>query len=79
MVPGTYGGKLSSVQREFTLTRYSIAPGVTVTGKLRLTSTKLPLGFQGTVTVGGRAAATGILGLSGASVRGTLGGRLVGR
>jgi len=67
------------VQREITLTRYAIAPGVTLTGTLRLTSTNLPLGFQGTLTVGGRSAATGILGVNGSSVRGTLGGRIVGK
>jgi len=78
-VPGLYGGKLSTGQREFTLTRYSIAPGVTLSGKLRLVSTKLPLGFQGTVTVAGRSAANGILGVNGTSLRGTLGGRVVGR
>ncbi len=78
-VPGIYGGKLSAGRREFTLTRYAIAPGVTLTGKIKLTSTTLPLGFQGTLTVGGRAAATGILGLNGKSLRGTLGGRLVGK
>jgi TAP-like protein len=79
VIPGLFGGKLSAAQREFTLTRYSIAPGVTLSGKLRLVSTKLPLGFQGTLTVGGRSAANGILGLNGTSLRGTLGGRIVGR
>jgi pimeloyl-ACP methyl ester carboxylesterase len=79
-VPGLYGGKLSAGQRELTLTRYSIAPGVTLSGKIRLTnSTTLPFGFQGTLTVGGRSAATGILGLNGTSLRGTLGGRIVGK
>jgi len=34
-----------------------------------------PLVFQGALTVGGTAAARGILGLSGASLRGSLGGR----
>jgi hypothetical protein len=52
---------------------------VTLTGKLRLTSTNLPLKFQGTVTVSGASAANGILGLNGTSLRGTLGGRLVGK
>jgi pimeloyl-ACP methyl ester carboxylesterase len=78
-VPGLYGGKLSAGQRELTLTRYSIAPGVTLTGKIRLISTTLPFGFQGTLTVGGRSAANGILGLNGTSLRGTLGGRIVGK
>ena len=36
-----------------------------------------PLVFQGAVTVGGTAAAHGVLGLSGASLAGTLGGRTV--
>jgi len=79
VIPGAYGGRLAAGQREFTLTRYAAAPGVTLTGKLRLTSTNLPLEFQGTVTVGGTSAANGILGLNGTSLRGTLGGRLVGR
>jgi len=53
---------------------------VTLSGKIRLTSsTTLPFGFQGTLTVGGRSAATGILGLNGTSLRGTLGGRIVGK
>jgi hypothetical protein len=39
----------------------------------------LPLAFQGTLTVGGAAAAPGLLGLSGGSLRGTLAGRVVGR
>jgi pimeloyl-ACP methyl ester carboxylesterase len=79
VVPGLYGGKLSAAQREFTLTRYSIAPGVTLSGKVRLRSTTPPFGFQGTLTVGGRSAADGILGLNGSTLRGTLGGRIVGR
>ncbi len=79
VIPGAYGGKLAAGQREFTLTRYAAAPGVTLTGTLRLTSTNLPLRFQGTVTVGGASGANGILGLNGNSLRGTLGGRLVGR
>jgi len=79
VTPGVYGGRLVAAQRQITLTRYAAVPGVTLTGKLRLTSTNLPLKFQGTVTVGGASAANGILGLNGTSLRGTLGGRLVGR
>jgi len=79
VTPGVYGGRLVAAQREITLTRYTAAPGVTLSGKLRLTSTNLPLKFQGTVTVSGASAANGILGLNGTSLRGTLGGRLVGR
>ena len=78
-VAGVFGGKLVTSQRSFTLARYSIARGITLTGTIRLTKIELPLVFQGTVTVGGAAAAPGILGLSGTSLRGTLGGRVVGR
>jgi pimeloyl-ACP methyl ester carboxylesterase len=77
-VPGVFGGKLVTSGRTFTLTRYSVARGVTLTGKIRLAKTTLPLTFEGTLTVGGPAASAGILGLSGASLRGTLGGRIVG-
>ena len=38
-----------------------------------------PAAFPGHLTVGGASAANGILGLNGTSLRGTLGGRLVGR
>src|SRR6185312_17402653 len=79
VIPGVFGGRLTTAQRQLTLTRYAVAPGVTVSGKLRLTSLSLPLRFQGTVTVAGATAANGILGLNGTSLRGTLGGRLVGK
>jgi pimeloyl-ACP methyl ester carboxylesterase len=78
-VPGIYGGRIVPSARAFTLTRYSITRGVTLTGRIRLTKTGLPLTFEGTVTVGGPAASPGILGLKGNSLRGTLGGRAVGR
>jgi pimeloyl-ACP methyl ester carboxylesterase len=79
LVPGVFGGRLTAAQRQFTLTRYALAPGVTLSGKIRLVSTKLPLQFEGTVTVAGASAANGILGLNGTSLRGTLGGRIVGK
>jgi pimeloyl-ACP methyl ester carboxylesterase len=78
-VAGIFGGKLVSSPRGFTLVRYSIARGVALSGKLRLPKLGVPLVFEGTVTVGGAAASTGVLGLSGNSLRGTLGGRIVGR
>jgi pimeloyl-ACP methyl ester carboxylesterase len=78
-VAGPFGGKLVANARGFTLSRYSDARGVTLTGKIRLAKTDLPLTFDGTITVDGPAASTGILGLSGNSLRGTLGGRVVGR
>jgi pimeloyl-ACP methyl ester carboxylesterase len=78
-VPGVFSGKLVTSGRTFTLTRYSIARGVMVSGKVNLARTTLPLTFAGTLTVTGPAASPGILGLSGDSLRGTLGGRIVGR
>ena len=76
--PGVFEGKLVSSGRGFTLTRYSIARGVTISGKIQLTTASAPLRFAGTVTVDGPAASPGILGLAGTSLRGTLGGRVVG-
>jgi pimeloyl-ACP methyl ester carboxylesterase len=78
-VAGIFGGKLLAASRGFTLVRYSIAHGVWLSGKLRIGKAGLPLVFEGAVTVGGPAASAGVLGLSGTSLRGTLGGRLVGR
>ncbi len=78
-VPGVYSGKLVPTSNGFTLTRYSIARGVELSGKLRIPKSGLPLTFEGTLTVGGAGAAPGIIGLSGTSLRGTLGGRNVGR
>jgi hypothetical protein len=78
-VPGVFSGKLAAGRREFRLTRYAISPGVTVSGTLRVTSTDLPFKFQGTLTVAGPSAAGGILGLNGTSLRGSLGGKIVGR
>ena len=78
-IPGIWGGKLTPSGREITLSGYSIARGVALTGKIRLISSGLPLRFQGTLTVTGAAASKGILGLNDKSLRGTLGGRIVGR
>jgi pimeloyl-ACP methyl ester carboxylesterase len=77
-LPGVYSGRLVPGPRSFTLVRYSIAPGVELSGTIRLANADLPLLFSGTVKVGGPRAAIGILGLTEKSLRGTLGGRLVG-
>jgi hypothetical protein len=78
-VAGLYGGKVTgSGDREFTLTRYSITPGVEVSGRIRFTEFGPPLEFDGLVEVTGRLAATGLLGLQGTRLSGTLGGVLVG-
>jgi pimeloyl-ACP methyl ester carboxylesterase len=77
-VPGIYAGKIVASARSFRLVGYSIARGVTVSGTLTLKQLGPPVGFEGTLTVSGPAAAHGLLGVQGASVRGTLGGRAVG-
>ena len=78
VVAGVTGGKLIESGRSFTFVKYSITPGVSLSGTIRLVKFGPPLQFQGNVTVGGKFAATGLLGVSGASVRGTLGGHIVG-
>ena len=76
-VAGLYGGQLIATGRTFTLKSYSDARGVTLSGKVTFKKFGPPLVFEGAITVGGTAAAHGILGLSGASLAGTLGGRTV--
>ena len=78
-VSGLYSGRLTAAGRTFSLTRYSIAPGVELTGKVRFVKFGPPLQFDGTVIVGGAGAAHGLLGLNGDKVGGTLDGQLVGR
>jgi pimeloyl-ACP methyl ester carboxylesterase len=77
-VAGVSGGKLVASEQGFTLARYSVTPGVELSGKIRIGGTGLPLKFQGTVTLTGAAAATGLLGISANKVGGTLDGRIVG-
>jgi pimeloyl-ACP methyl ester carboxylesterase len=76
---GLYGGKLVASARgsSFQLSRYSIAPGVLVTGKLTLVNIVPPATFRGTVRVSGSAAVSGTLRFSKNRVTGTLGGRRV--
>ena len=76
-IAGLYGGKLTAAGRTITLSSYSDARGVTLSGKVTLKKFGPPLVFQGAITVGGTAAAHGLVGLSGASLAGTLGGRAV--
>ena len=77
-VPGVFGGRLVASERSIKLVDFSDAHGVSVSGTLTFKKCGPPLVFQGAVTVGGSAAARGVLGVSGASVRGSLGGRTVG-
>lgn len=76
-VAGLYGGKLTATGGSIVLKSFSDSRGVTLSGTVALKKFGPPLVFQGAVTVGGTAAAHGVVGLSGASVAGTLGGRTV--
>jgi TAP-like protein len=75
---GLYGGKLVSTGggTGFTLTRYSVAPGVVVSGKIRA-AFGTPFVFTGTVRVSGPKAAAGTLHVSRTTLSGMLGGRRV--
>ena len=78
-VAGLYGGRLVGAESGFRLVRYSIAPGVEVSGTVRVTGFGPPFTFEGAVTVGGKMAAPGLLGFSSrGTLAGTLGGELVG-
>ena len=76
-VPAVYGGYLVATSGQtFKLVRYSIAHGVEVSGTLKITKSGPPLVFQGTFTISGAGAATGVLGFQNGVLRGALGGRL---
>ncbi len=74
---GLYGGRVTSTSTGFTLTRYSLAQGVTVTGRLAFIPGSLPLGFAGVVRVTGPKAVAGTLTVTRTRLSGTLGGRRV--
>jgi hypothetical protein len=77
-VAGLRGGTLTVSYDTVTLTRYSIEPGVTLTGEVVLRDVGPPLSFRGRVTVGGRAASPGLLELGrDGKLQGMLGGRSV--
>ena len=62
----------------FRLVGYTVARGVSVSGTVKIAKQGVPLQFQGLLTISGSGGAHGILGLSGKTLRGTLGGKLVG-
>jgi pimeloyl-ACP methyl ester carboxylesterase len=74
-VAGLLGGKLTpGANSSFRLDRYSIAPGVELSGLLDAKGSGFPLVFKGTVTVSGKNAAHGKLSLKRDVLSGTLGG-----
>jgi pimeloyl-ACP methyl ester carboxylesterase len=81
--PGLAGGLIVSkaipagFARQFELTRYSVVPGVEVSGILKIFPSGLPLQFQGNLVVTGDKAAKGKLTLRASSLSGTLGGKAV--
>jgi len=77
--PGLYGGKLVGEKsgNGFTITRYSIAPGVFVTGKIAFLDVGPPITYKGTVRVSGPAVAAGTLTFDKNAVSGRLGGRRI--
>jgi pimeloyl-ACP methyl ester carboxylesterase len=74
---GLYGGKLvSSSSDGFTLTGYSVAPGISVSGNIRA-KIDAPITFTGTVRVSGTRAVPGTLRITRTTVVGTLAGQRV--
>ena len=78
-VAGVFGGRLTPTSsRAFTLAGYTLARGVALSGKLTIKRFGPPIEFQGFVKVSGGGASAGVLGLTKGTLRGTLGGQLVG-
>jgi len=78
-VAGLYGGRIVPAgTTAFKLVSYGIAPGVTISGSVKISAgSELPLQFDGALTVRGAAASAGVLGLVHNSLKGTLGGKPV--
>jgi pimeloyl-ACP methyl ester carboxylesterase len=80
-IPGLYGGTVRISGTNFTLKRYSLVPGVRVSGTLRLyrpaSGSVLPARFIGSVRVLGAKASHGRLTVGPLRLVGTLGGRHV--
>ena len=74
---GLYAGKLVPGADGFRLTRYAIAPGVELTGSLKIVRGALPFTVDGTVRVAGSAAAAGTLRVASSKISGVLGGSAV--
>jgi pimeloyl-ACP methyl ester carboxylesterase len=76
--PGLYSGKVVSRGASgFTLTRYAVAPGVVVSGKLNAKFVGSTFVVSGTVRVSGAKAVAGTLHVAAGKLKGTLAGRRV--
>src|ERR687887_375712 len=80
-IAGVYGGVIRSSGITFTLSRYSVVPGVQVSGSFHLyragTGLPLPARFVGSVRVTGAKAAHGSLTVGPSALTGRLSGRRV--
>lgn len=77
---GVYGGKLVNTKAGdgFTLTKYALAPGVLLSGKISFVDIGPPSTYKGTVKVSGRGAVAGTLRITAkGAISGTLGGKSV--
>jgi pimeloyl-ACP methyl ester carboxylesterase len=77
---GLYGGKLVTSRNglSFRLSRYSLVPGIVVSGKIGFVDVGPPSTYKGTIKVSGSAAVAGTLRIAKTGrVTGTLGGRRV--
>ncbi len=76
---GLYGGRVKARTSTFgfTLTNYSVVPGLRVTGTLRITTGSAPFGLVGIGRVSGASAARGSLKAAHGRLTGTLAGRHV--
>jgi hypothetical protein len=76
---GIYGGKLANTKNgdAFILTKYALAPGVFVSGKITFVDIGPPSTYKGTIRVSGPAATAGTLKFTKNSVSGKLGGHPV--
>jgi hypothetical protein len=77
---GLHGGTLTSGDDSFVLSRYSLVPGVRVSGRVLVDDDGPPLTFSAVVTVDGAGASRGTAALHPAGkLDGVLGGRIVRR
>jgi pimeloyl-ACP methyl ester carboxylesterase len=74
---GLYGGRVVATSSGFSMTGYSLVPGVVLNGRLAFIPGRLPLRFVGTVRVSGPKAVAGTLKVTAARLTGKLGARKV--
>jgi hypothetical protein len=74
-IPGVFGGRLVLTSANtFRLVGYSVARGISLSGKISVSKFGPPVAFRGKVAVGGAGASHGTIELSGGRFRGTIAG-----